>query len=76
MDEIFKYAFAEKNGRRMCIKYNQHWEHIFWEYLYDKGYEIRPASDQHWNRQIDEVGRMCECYLLDKELTKFDVGTY
>lgn len=75
-DEIFKYAFAEKNGRRMCIKFNQHWESIWWEYLHDKGYELRPSSEQHWNRGIDEVGRLCEKYLLDKELLEFDIGTW
>ena len=75
-EEIFKYAFAEKNGRRLCVKYNQFWENHWWEYLYDKGYELRSASEQHWNRQIDEVGRMCECYLLDRDLLEFDVGSY
>ena len=75
-EEIFKYAFDEKNGRRLCVKYNQFWENHWWEYLFDKGYELRSASEQHWNRQIDEVGRMCECYLLDRDLQEFDVGTW
>ena len=43
-EEIFKYAFAEKNGRRLCVKYNQFWENHWWEYLFDKGYELRSAS--------------------------------
>ncbi len=74
--ENFKYAFAEKLDRRMCIKYNQDWELIWWEYLNDKGYKTRSASEQHWNRQIDEVGRSCQCYLLDNDLETFDVGTF
>lgn len=57
MEEIFKYAFAEGNGRLFCIKYNQDWELTWFEYLHDKGYKMGSASEQHWNRQIDETGR-------------------
>ena len=76
MSEVFKYAFANKFERLLCIKYSDDWEFIWWEYLYDKGYELRSASEQHWNRQINEVGENCECYLLDKDLNNFDVGIY
>ena len=74
--ETFKYAFAEKNDRTLCVKYNQQWESIWWEYLHDKGYKLRSSSEQHWNRQIDEFGSPCECYLLDDDLENFDVGEW
>ncbi len=72
----FKYLFAKKGNRTLCLKYNAEWELRSFDYLVDKNYKLTPASEQHWNRQIDEVGNMAECYLLDEELTEFDVGTY
>ena len=74
--ENFKYAFAEKDNRCLCIKYNNCWEFTFFDYLTDKEYKLTPASEQHWNKQIDEVGRICECYLLDEDLQEFNVGNY
>lgn len=74
--ESFKYCFASKNGRTLCIKYSEKWELSQFEYLNDKGYTLTPASESHWNRQIDEVGRLVECYLLDNDLQEFNVGTF
>ncbi len=75
MEENFKYSFAEKHGRILCVKYNESWEN-YWEYLHDQGYALRPSSEQHWNRQIDEKGGLCECYLLDDETEGFTIGNW
>jgi len=75
-NEKFKYAFAEKNGRSLCLKFNEQWELICWEHLVSKGYIITPASENHWNRQIGELGATCECYELDDTLEYFDIGEW
>jgi len=76
MNENFKYLFAEKNDRTLCLKYNSGWEISTFDYLIDKGYKLRHSSEAHWNRQHDEIGRMVECYLLDDSLKVFDIGTW
>jgi hypothetical protein len=75
-DVDFKYLFAEKNGRTLCLKYDEDWELSTFEYLMSKKYSLRPASEAHWNRQIDETGQPAECYLLDNSLSVFDIGSW
>jgi len=76
MPQVWYYFWAVKYQRRLIIKANEAWHESAMGYLMGKEYKLEPASEQHWNRGIDEVGRKCEVYLLDEELTEFDVGTY
>lgn len=76
MTDEFKYLFAEKNGRTLCIKYNESWEITVFDYLIDKGYLLRHSSEAHWNRQHDETGCLVQAYLLDNELIQFDIGNW
>lgn len=76
MEDDFKYLFAEKKGRTLCLKYNCAWELSMFDYLVDKGYKLQHSSEAHWNRQHDEIGRPVEAYLLDDDLKEFDIGSW
>ncbi len=72
----FKYLFAKKPYRTLCLKYDEEWELSTFEYLVGLGYILSKANEDYYNRQIDDVGRPMECYLLDNKLKIFDIGMY